>query len=89
MATQNGGYLRYNGPMNSVLVENYGHFTKGESKLVDYLTFCAFNNDDCKKEGWEVSEKEFSSSSGEVKKSEKSEAPRDTAPRSVTTADRK
>lgn len=63
---QTGGYLRYNGPMNTVLVENYGHFSKGEAKLVDYLTFCAFSSDECKAEGWETSKTSFSTSNKET-----------------------
>lgn len=60
MATQTGGYLRYNGPLEKALVANHGHFFRGESKFVDYLTLCAFKDPACAVEGWEVSEKPFS-----------------------------
>ena len=60
MATPTGGYLRYNGPLGKALVANHGHFLRGESKFVDYLTLCAFKNPACAAEGWEVSEKPFS-----------------------------
>ena len=65
-------YVRYNGPLNDVLLSGNGHFVRGEVKEVDYLTGCSLRNDASAREGWEVSEEPF------VASEERSVRPRDT-----------
>lgn len=53
-------YIRYNGPLNSVVIEGLGHFSPGEVKQADYLTAASFRDDaNAKAEGWEVSDTPF------------------------------
>lgn len=62
MAVQKGAYLRYSGPAQSQMVMGYGKFLRDEAKFVDYLTACAFRDERCAAEGWEVSDEPFTSS---------------------------
>jgi hypothetical protein len=79
--------LKYNGQLPRVEVSGYGHFVPGEEKVVDHGTAIQFNDEPCKKEGWEVTFDESRKKKNADSEPEKSTEASPRGPRTATNKD--